>query len=370
MTRHGIIVTIVATSTTSIGVVFQWNEFLLLGLLIFVLLFTSAIYVAYAPPSVLSIREQLVSTTRTIPTSFLVEVDSRRKRGLLVQFARGPLLFRSIPVPNSHGIRTIRVQIDPNSRCDHELGSIHLFVSDIFGFFQKNIGICGSVQVVVEPRVFYVLSDDLSQNQRENNETHRTGQGSQLSELVTEYNLGDEHRRIHWKTSAKVGKLMVRKEFESERTDVMMCLDTEVNSYFSTSRFATAKEEYDFELFLELFTSLCVAEAKSGSSVQILTTGKEPSLNFRLETTSKFLRLMANVELTHSGIQGPEKLLKSARLYKPSKLVIVTASPGDLMLDVLSELQKYITVTIIGCNMTPDVRGLDLDARSIHLSTS
>jgi uncharacterized protein (DUF58 family) len=188
--------------------------------------------------------------------------------------------------------------------------------------------------------------------------------------LVTEYNLGDEPRRIHWRTSAKVGKLMVRKELSPERTDVMLCLDADASSYSTTSAFANTKEEFDFELFHELFASLALAEAKSGKSVRVLTTGNEPTFDLRHGMTAQFLHLMANTELVRAGAQRSENLLRSARSYKPRQLLFVTAKPNASMIDALNELRRTTTITVIGCNMTPDVRGVDLDARSIHLTAS
>ena len=370
MTRHGIIFTIVAISTTSIGVLFQWQEFLTVGLLFLLVLLSNALFVAYSPPSFLASRQQLVSTTRTLETEFMVDVESRRKRGLFVEFVSGPLPFHSISVPKQRGKRTVRVQIDTQSRCDVELGPIQLVVSDSFGFFRRCIASCDSVRIVVQPRVFDVSNPISSRSRGDNDEGRLTGWGSQLSELVTEYNLGDEPRRIHWRTSAKVGKLKVRKELSPERTDVMLCLDTDANSYSTTSAFANTKEEFDFELFHELFASLALAEAKSGKSVRVLTTGNEPTFDLRHGMTAQFLHLIANTELVRSGTQRSENLLKSARLYKPRQLLFVTAKPNASMIDVLNELRKTTTITVIGCNMTPDIRGVDLDARSIHLTAS
>jgi uncharacterized protein (DUF58 family) len=251
-----------------------------------------------------------------------------------------------------------------------ESGPIQLVVSDAFGFFRRSVGSCNSVRIVVQPRVFDVPSPISSRSRGDNDEGRLTGWGSQLSELVTEYNLGDEPRRIHWRTSAKVGKLMVRKGLSPERTDVMLCLDTDANSYSTTSAFASAREDFDFELFHELFASLALAEAKSGKSVRVLTTGNEPTFDLRHGLTAQFLHLMANTELVRSGAQRSENLLKSARLYKPRQLLFVTAKPNKSTLDALNELRKTTTITVVGCNMTPDIRGVDLDARSIHLAAS
>lgn len=370
MTRHGIVFSVGAISTTSIGVLFRWQEFLLIGLMFLLVVLTSALFTVYSPLSFIASRQQMVSTTRTIETEFIVEAESRRKLGLFIEFASGPLPYRNIPVPRQRGKRTVRVGIDTHSRCDVELGKIQLVVSDNFGFFRRTLGTCNSVRIIVQPRVFDVPRSISSRSRGDNDEGCLTGWGSQLSELVTEYNLGDEPRRIHWRTSAKVGKLMVRKELSPERTDVMLCLDTDAGSYSTTSAFASAREEFDFELFHELFTSLALAEAKSGKSVRVLTTGNEPTFDLRHGMTAQFLHLMANTELVQSGAQSSENLVKSARLYKPRQLLFVTAKPNTSTLNALNELRKTTTITVIGCNMTPIVRGVDLDTRSIHLSTS
>lgn len=370
MTRHGIVFSVGAISTTSIGVLFRWQEFLLIGLLFLFVLLTGALFVVYSPPSFVASRQLMVSTTRTIETEFIVDVESRRQRGLFVEFASGPLPYRSIPVPRQRGKRTVRVGIDTQSRCDLESGPIQLVVSDAFGFFRRSVGSCNSVRIVVQPRVFDVPSPISSRSRGDNDEGRVTGWGSQLSELVTEYNLGDEPRRIHWRTSAKVGKLMVRKELSPESTDVMLCLDTDASSYSTTSAFASAREEFDFELFHELFASLALAEAKSGKSVRVLTTGNEHTFDLRHGMTAQFLHLMANTELIRSGAQRSENLVKSARLYKPRQLLFVTAKPNTSTLDALNELQKTTRITVIGCNMTPVVRGFDIDTRGIHLPTS
>ncbi|NBO55677.1 MAG: hypothetical protein EBU84_14050, partial [Actinobacteria bacterium] len=79
---------------------------------------------------------------------------------------------------------------------------------------------------------------------------------------------------------------------------------------------------------------------------------------------------MASTELVRSGTQKSENLLRSVRLYKPRHLLFVTAKPNNSMIVVLNELRRTTSITVIGCNMTPDVRGFDLDARSIHMTAS
>ncbi len=369
MTRQGITFAVVTIATTSIGLLFQWQEFLLIGILMLGVLLTSALFIVYSPISELTCREQVIMITRLSESSFNVVVDSRRKRGLFVVCADGPFPYRHYPATHRRGKRTVKVPLDTHSRCDLESGPIHLIISDAFGLFRKTIASTQSVRIIVQPRVFDIPGHITSRSRGDNDEGRVTGWGSQLSELVTEYNLGDELRRIHWRTSAKVGKLMVRKELSPERTDVMICLDTNAESYFTKTAFSSPRSVADFEEFHELFVSLAFAESKAGKNVRVLTTGIETTFDLRHGMAAPFLRHMANTELVHSGQTHAENLVKSARQFRPRQILIVTAVPSQQTLDILTELQRTASVTLIGCNMAPNTLSTNLDSRRISINT-
>ena len=369
MTRQGLTFTIVAVTTTSIGILFRWQEFLLIGVLSGSVLVLSALFVVFCPSSLLTIREQVIMTTRLSDASFNIEITSKRKRGLFVLCDEGAFPFRYYPAPRQRGMRSVKIQINTDSRCDVESGPIQLVLKDIFGFFRRKVASANSIRIIVQPRVYEIPGHITSRSRGDNDEGRQTGWGSQLSELVTEYNLGDEPRRIHWRTSAKVGKLMVRKELSPERTDVMLCLDTDASGYLVSTAFGGSQQVFDFEAFHELFVSLAFAESKSGKNVRVLTTGAENIYDLRHGMAAPFLRHMASTELVPSGLNHSENLLKSARQFRPRQLFFVTATPSQRTLDVLHELQRITSITVIGCNMTPDVRSTNLDSRTISMNT-
>lgn len=369
VTRQGIGFSVVAVATTLTGLLFQWEEFLLVGLVLVGVILLSYAFVAYRPVSTLAIREQLVTATRLSDSSLTIEVDSPRKRGLFIECGRGPFPFRFVPVARKRGMRVIRIHLDSQSRCDVESGPFRLVVSDVFGFFIRPIASSESTRIVIQPRVFDITGHITSRSRGEENEGKATGWGSQLSELVTEYNLGDEPRRIHWRTSAKVGKLMVRKELTPERNDIMLCLDTDTNSYRISSAFSITHQTFNFEDFHELCVSLALAEAKAGKGVRVVTTGSDSVFDVRHGMAAPFLRHMASTKLVSSRQVHGENIHRLARQFRPQQIFFVTAVPSQETLNILSELGRSARVTVIGCNMIPDTKSVHLDSRSITLDS-
>ena len=370
MTRHGIFFSIVSILIALFGVFYRWQEFLLIGVLFALVLVLSAVFVAYAPRSLLSSQVPVFATTRTDAAELRLDVISLRKRGLFVEFSDGPLPYRKFPVRTRRGKGVVHVPLDTSARCDMELATVHLILADPFGFFERVIASCNPIEIVIQPRVFDIPGQITSRSRGGVDEGRTTGWGSQLSELVTEYNPGDELRRVHWRTSAKVGKLMVRKEMSPEHAEVMVCLDTDARSYSVIDSFANARDEFDFEEFHELFVSLALAQAKSGKRVQVLTTGSDLTFDLQHGMTAQFLRQMASTELVRSGATSVAHVVEFVRSFQPGQILFITAIPNQQVLDLLSDLRRTSAVTVIGCNMKPDVRYLNVETRSISLKTT
>ncbi|MEO6995402.1 MAG: DUF58 domain-containing protein, partial [Lacunisphaera sp.] len=89
-----------------------------------------------------------------------------------------------------------------------------------FGFLKKNIGVALRESVLVWPaQISYQWTGAVATRAgvQQGRRTTRVGRGDDLLAL-RDYNEGDSHRLIHWKASARLGRLMIR-QFAAETND-------------------------------------------------------------------------------------------------------------------------------------------------------
>ena len=77
---------------------------------------------------------------------------------------------------------------------------------------------------------------------------------------LREYELGDDHRHIHWMSTARTGTLMVRHYVDNRRPNLTVVVDTEIDSY---------RSERQFDLAIEVAASLGVSSMLHGQPVAV-----------------------------------------------------------------------------------------------------
>jgi uncharacterized protein (DUF58 family) len=77
---------------------------------------------------------------------------------------------------------------------------------------------------------------------------------------LREYELGDDHRHIHWMSTARTGQLMVRHYVDNRRPNITVVVDTEIDSY---------RSERQFDLAIEVAASLGVSSLLHGQPIAV-----------------------------------------------------------------------------------------------------
>lgn len=122
----------------------------------------------------------------------------------------------------------VRYAITPRRRGFHAIGPLTVRVGDPFGFLSVGRTFHATTPLVVTPTV-HPLGRMWAGGVGAERGDHRvrlgaTGRPDDAS--VREYRTGDDLRRVHWRTTARTGELMVRREEEGRHADVTVFLDT------------------------------------------------------------------------------------------------------------------------------------------------
>jgi uncharacterized protein (DUF58 family) len=112
-------------------------------------------------------------------------------------------------------------------------GPLRVRTTDPFGLVQLDRQFSATTQVMVTPRVVPLPALRTAGGAGSTGEVrpHRVGVVGQDDALVREYRQGDDVRRIHWRSTARWGELMVRREEQAWDPSASIVLDSRTSSH-------------------------------------------------------------------------------------------------------------------------------------------
>jgi uncharacterized protein (DUF58 family) len=141
------------------------------------------------------------------------------------------------PIPPG-ATRPAAYRIPTNRRGRYRVGPLRASVEDPFGFVRRARTLLGSTTVVVFPRVHALtpLSSRPGSDRRHGGprERQRSFAGDDFLSLRS-YVVGDDLRRVHWRSTARVGELMVRQDEAPWRAPPVLVLDVRAEAYDESS---------------------------------------------------------------------------------------------------------------------------------------
>jgi len=192
---------------------------------------------------------------RATPAAVVVErVDAGRHaaRFLLPALAPGQTARAAYRVPTER-------------RGRYELGPLRCGVLDPFGLVRGEWRIAGVDEVVVYPRVHEILPPPESAGDELDPESstvpRRSAVGAEFHTL-REYAVGDDLRRVHWRSTARRGELMIRQDESRRRAPYRVLLDVR----------PTAHDRASFERAVEAAASVLVALERAGRPGELLAS--------------------------------------------------------------------------------------------------
>jgi uncharacterized protein (DUF58 family) len=149
-------------------------------------------------------------------------------------------------VPGRTSAAELTWSVDTSRRGRYPGGPSHLEAQDPFGIRRRGLATRIPTPVLVVPRVRPI--DVVSARQRDDGDETADRPGSDQFHSLREYVVGDPMKMVHWRSSARAGKLMVRRMVDTTVPWLMVVLDVNARAYDSEGALF---EDFDAPAFEE-----------------------------------------------------------------------------------------------------------------------
>jgi uncharacterized protein (DUF58 family) len=163
--------------------------------------------------------------------------------------------------------RTVSYRVRPEVRGQFSIGPLTVTDNDPFGLVEVTSVASGTTTLTVTPRTVALPAIPIP-GTRGGSGDHRprsAAVGSAEDVTVREYRRGDELRRVHWRSSARRGELMVRKEEQPWEAQATVLLDNRAARHHGRGLTSS------FELAVTAAASVAVHLEQRGYAVRFAT---------------------------------------------------------------------------------------------------
>lgn len=247
----------------------------------------------------------------------------------------------------SRGFRSWRTMTPARKRGVYTLGPVRISNSDAFGIFRREQDFGGTSTLTVLPRTFNIpeftvpaadLSGDSSTRKRSHDLTPHASS-------VRDYAFGDSISRIHWATTARMGKLM-SKEFDlGQSSDVWVLVDLHRDVQ------AGEMEESTDEYAVSIAASLVRKYISLGLPVGLLAQGDKRYFLPADTGTGQFDRSLEFLAMSKAeGTVPLEALLPQEEQlwgYNSSVIIITPSNRSDWVIAARELIRRRVRVAVV-----------------------
>jgi uncharacterized protein (DUF58 family) len=184
-----------------------------------------------------------------------------------------------------------------------------------------------TVKVWVRPRVHPIAAVPVGLSRSMDGRIDRVPYGSITFAALREYVAGDDLRRVHWRTSARVGELMVRENVDTSLPRIVVLLDDRARAH---------SEESTFEDACEAAASVIVSAVRESVHVELRLVSGAVEAGTHLEA-GPLLDLLAEASLQAGDLREAVERLRVRRMG--DTLLYLTGPPDQDDLGVVASLR-------------------------------
>jgi uncharacterized protein (DUF58 family) len=257
------------------GLVLGEPALLRVGALVFLLPLLSALAAGrtrYRLSCVRQLSPSRVSAGQAVRVLLRVENVSRLPTGLLLAEDDVPYTLGSRPRfvlerIERGGTRELSYPLRSDVRGKFKVGPLRLRVADVFGLVELGRSFSSSSTLVVSPKIVPLPGGAVTGSWLGDGDGHaKVAAAAGDDDAGTRpYRDGDELRRVHWRSTARYGELMVRREEQQWRNHAVLVLDTRRSAHVGSGASSS------FEFAVSAAASIGVHLAMQGFEGQLVT---------------------------------------------------------------------------------------------------
>jgi uncharacterized protein (DUF58 family) len=257
------------------GLFLNERDLVSVGVLLLVLPLFSALAAGrarYRLSCVRSISPPRVAAGQSAMVRLHLENVSRLPTGLLLAEDAVPYALGTRPRYVINGIeragaRELSYPLRSDVRGKFVVGPLEIRIADAFGLVELGRSFSSSTTFVVTPKVVPLPRSVVAGSWLGDGDgrTRSTAAAGEDDVVPRAYRDGDELRRVHWRSTARYGELMVRREEQQWRNRVLLLLDTRRGAH------AGSGSASSFECAVSAAASIGVHLAHEGLDGQLVT---------------------------------------------------------------------------------------------------
>jgi uncharacterized protein (DUF58 family) len=219
-----------------------------------------------------SVSPVQVPVGHTTTVTLRLENASRLPTGLMlaqdtVPYALGTRPRYVLDGIERGGVRELTYTLRSDLRGKYEIGPLEIRIADSFGVVEVGRSFSSRSTLVVTPKIVPLSRAVVSSSWAGDGDgkTRTAAAAGEDDVIPRSYRNGDELRRVHWRSTARYGELMVRREEQRWRNRALLFLDTRRISHFGTGMASS------FEFAVSAAASVGVHVAREGLDGQLIT---------------------------------------------------------------------------------------------------
>lgn len=282
-----------------------------------------------------TLSPQLVMAGQPARVQLTLTNEGRTPNGVLLLEDRVPYVLGTRPRFVLEGVghgwrRRVTYQVRSEVRGRYEIGPMSVRLADPFGLVELGRTFRSTVPLTVTPRTvpLPVIPLGGGWTGSGDNRPRAFAIGSAEDVTVREYRRGDDLRRVHWRSSARVGELMVRREEQPWQARATLFLDNRARAHRGTGLASS------LETAVSVTASIALHLTQRGFTVRLVTAaGENPGTAWHLRevslNTRPLLESLAVVQPEQQGRIGTDWLGESSH----SGIIVAVVgevSPADL----------------------------------------